>query len=219
MAKTLLNSVNEICKKMGWVNTGSALSSLTDSGKQQFIDHAVQAFNETIDDLYTRAGLPRPNGVSSATLTLVTDDRDYDLGITDMSRIIWPIIDEDNDYYINEYPGGWHHLYQDKPLAADWTGRAEYAVVRPTDGQLLLDLTPTSDENGLTYTVYYEKDNELSLAADTVPFNDIVFRAVIEAATEKVRFNRNSGAEAVVYNAAVAKAARLLTQVMPRDHW
>lgn len=219
MAKTLLNGINDVLTKAGHVSSTSALSSLTDSGKQLFIDHAIQAINETLIDVYTRSGMELPNAVGSATLTLATSDRDYDLAITDFSRIIWPIVDPDNDYFIYEYPGGWKSLYQDMPLAADWQGRAEYAAIRPTDGELLLDLTPTATENGLTYVVYYEKDTLLTLAADAFPMTDIAYTALLPAITERYNLIRGASPDFGVYRVSLAGTARLLTQTQPRRSW
>lgn len=219
MAKTLLNGVNEVLKKCGIVSSTNALSSLTDSGKQLFIDQSVQAINETVRHLYLKCQEPMPKIVGTATLTLATDDRDYDLSITDLSRIIWPIIDPDNDYFIWPYPGGWNALRQEKPLAADWQGRAEYAVIRPSDGQLLLDLTPTSNENGLTYEVNYEKDGLMSSASDTFPFEDSTFTDLIPAITEKFKEVRNSNPDYGVMRMSLANAAKSLTQMYPRDRW
>jgi len=219
MAKTLLQGVNQVLQKMGQVSSTNALSSLTDSGKQLFIDQCVQAINETLIDVYTRPGMSLPKAVGSTTLTLVTNDRDYDLGLTDLSRILWPIVDEQNYYFIYEYPGGWSSLYGDMPLSTDWTGRAEYAVIRPTDGQLMLDLTPTSDENGLTYTVYYEKDTLLSAAADEFPCTDIAFTALVPAITERYKRIRGAGGDQGMYEVSVAATARLLGQTEARAHW
>lgn len=219
MAKTLLNGVNDVLYRLGYVSSTGALASLTDTGKQLFIDQAVQAWNQTIRRLYMKAQQPLPNAVGSTTLTLATGDRDYDLGLTDMSRIIWPIVDEDNDYFIREYPGGWMALYQDKPLATDWEGRAEYAAIRPTDGQLLLEYTPTADENGLTYTVYYEKDLLMTLAADTVPFNDGTYQDLIPAVAEQLKQIRNMSPDFGIYRISMADAAKSLTQNYPRDRY
>lgn len=219
MAKTLLQGVNEVLKKCGIVSSSNQLSSLSDSGKQLYIDQAIQSINEVVRHLYLKCQMAQPNIVGTATLTLATGDRDYDLGITDMSRILWPIIDEDNDYFIWQYPGGWSALRQDKPLAADWQGRAEFAVIRPSDGQLLLDLTPTSAENGLTYTVSYEKDGIMSLAADTFPFEDSTFVDLVPAITEKFKEVRNSNPDYAVMRISLANAAKSLTQNYARTYW
>ncbi len=54
VAKTLLNSVNEVGKRAGWIaGDAGLLTSLTDSGRQSFIDQAIQVINEGIAELYT----------------------------------------------------------------------------------------------------------------------------------------------------------------------
>jgi len=74
--KDLLNGVNEVLKKTDILDSDSGLlTSLTDSGKQVFIDTAVQVINETLDELYSTAQITKPNQLREATITLVADHR------------------------------------------------------------------------------------------------------------------------------------------------
>lgn len=218
MAKSLLNGVNEVLQRMGIVASTNALSSLTDSGKQIFIDQCVQAINETVRHLYLKCQKPMPKIVGSTTLTLATGDDDYNLALTDVSRYIFPFVDATNQEEICEYEGGWEELYY---LKAMWTveGLPEYAVVSPIDGQIIVDQTPTANENGNVYTVYYEKDGIMSSASDTFPFDDSVFVDLVPAMTDKFRQIRGANPDRQVWRESVANAAKSLSQVYPRKRY
>lgn len=51
MAKTLLNGVNEVFKRIKLIQgDAAALTSLTDSARQHSIDLAIQIWNEVVDE-------------------------------------------------------------------------------------------------------------------------------------------------------------------------
>ena len=71
MAKTLLNAVNEILKRVGVISGDSgALTTLTDSARQKPIDVAIQVINEAMDELYSMPGISAPQGQGESTITL-----------------------------------------------------------------------------------------------------------------------------------------------------
>ena len=101
MAKTLLQAVNEVLKRVDVIDSTGALSSLTDSARQQHIDRAVQAINEGMDELYSMNGEPKPQAMGENSITLVTGTRSYSLQ-TDLVTLLWPLRDETNAQYIYE---------------------------------------------------------------------------------------------------------------------
>ena len=218
MAKTLLNCVNEILKRAGYIAGDSGLlTTLTDSARQPAIDQAIQVINEGIDELYSISNIALPNEQAEASITLATGTRAYALN-SGIVQLRFPLIDRTNNQYIYEYPGGYNSLILADPEQDD-TGLPHYAVIRPTDGYLYLDRAPTSDDNGKIYYYQYDKNLGMSLAADTVPFNDTVFRAMVPAWQQLWKREYRNEFDGEMYKMSVGRAARLMTQKQARSSW
>lgn len=212
MAKSLLNGVNEVLKKARLIQGDSGeLTSLTDSARQVWIDNIVQSWNETVEELYSVSSLPMPQELAEATITLVTDDRDYALA-SDLNILYWPLLDETNGQYIHEAKGGYLDLVARQPVPSDYTGLPIYGTIRPTDGELYFDRIPSSTENGLVYKYRYDKDISVSVAADTFPFKDNIFRALVPAVTEIFNITFRREFNDALYSTSMGRAARLLSQ-------
>ena len=219
MAKTLLNGVNEVLKRTGWIEGDSgALTTLTDSARQHVIDITVQSWNEAIDTLYDESNVPRPNELAENTITLVTDDRDYALQ-TDVVQLRFPLLDETNGFYISAHPEGYEGIVNSQPIPADFTGLPQLAAIRPTDGQLYMDRIPTSAENGRVYKYRYDKDLELTAAADTMPFSDATFRAMVPAVAQFVRRELKNDFDSGIFNRQIGQASRYLSKRQLRTRW
>lgn len=219
MAKTLLNAVNEVLKNVSVLQgSDGELSSLSVSSKQIFIDTAVQALNETIDELYSITGMAKPNELAESTITLVASTRNYTLA-TDLVQIHFPLLDETNGQYLVEYPGGYMGMVRDQQNPSNYTGLAQYAVIRPTDGALYLDRAPTTVEAGRVYKYRYDKDVSLSAAADTVPFSDAVFRAVVPAVAQIWRRRQRNSFDGAMYRMSMGRAARLMNQTQTQGSY
>lgn len=218
MAKTLLNAVNEVFKRMSLIaGDAAALTSLTDSARQHWIDLAVQVVNEANEELYSSSNTPLPNGQAESSITLVTGTRAYTLQ-TGLVRLRFPMIDKTNAQYIVEYPGGYNAMLL-ADMEQDDTGLPHYAAVRPTDGYLHLDRAPTSAENGRIYTYQYDKDIVLSAAADQVPYKDAVFRAMVPVWVQLFKRDERNEFDAALYRANMGRAARLMRQTPPRTDY
>lgn len=222
MAKNLLNGCNEVLKKAENIDSDGELSSLTDSARQVWIDNAVQSLNEVVDELYELPQFPaRPSQVTEATIVLATGDQNYALA-SDLQRILpkFALIDETNNHVIviDDRPEAYRDLII-RDLEQNDTGTPSVAAIRPTDGQLWLDRAPTAAYNGNTYKYRYEKDLSLSVAADTFPFSDSVFRAVVEAATQKYMKLNHRDYDERTYKSALARAASRLSQFPRRRSW
>lgn len=215
MAKTLLNSINDLFKLANLIaGDADALTSLTDSARQHDIDAGILALNQTIDELYTSSEVPLPQQQAESTVVLATGTRFYSLA-TNFNRLHWPLIDKTNAQYIYKYDGTYDDLLALDP-EQDNTGLPLYAVIRPTDSKLFLDVAPTATENGNTYTYQYDKDLALSSSSDTVPFNDAVHRAVIPAAFQIWKRERRGEFDQGIFKAHIGRASRLLTQIVQR---
>lgn len=218
MAKTLLNAVNDILKRTGRIAGDSGeLDSLTDSARQKWIDNAVQVVNEGIEELYSSSGVPLPNEQAEGTITLAANTRAYTLA-SDLVQLRWPFIDKTNNQYLTEYPGGYDAMLVNDPEQDD-TGLPHWGAIRPTDGKLHLDRDPTSVEAGRVYTYQYDKDISLSLAADTFPFSDAVYRGMLPAWVQLWERDNNNEFDNALFRASIGRAARLITQLQPREHY
>jgi hypothetical protein len=218
MAQTLLQSVNEIFRRVGIIaGDAGELTSLTDSPRQPAIDVAVQAINEGVDDLYMTSDRPMPNEQAESAITLANGDRDYALA-SDLVQMRFPLIDKTNNQFITDYPGGYNQILIDDSEQDD-TGLPHMAAIRPTDGQLYLDRAPTTIEAGRVYTYQYDKDLVLSVAADTVPFKDIVFRAMVPVWVQIWKREMRNEFDGELYNHNLGRACGALTQKHARTSW
>ena len=218
MAKTLLNCVNEILKRVGQIHGDSdALQVLTSGARQRSIDVSVQVINEGIDELYSVSHVALPNEVAEGTVTLATGDKSYALA-SDLVQMRWPLIDKTNTQFIYRYPGDYVDMLRLDPEQDD-TGTPYWGIVSPVNGELFLDRSPSSAVNGNVYTYQYDKNLVLSDAADTVPFNDIVFRAMVPAWVQLYRRDIQNDFDEAIFRVSMGRASRLLTQEQPRDHW
>ena len=143
--------------------------------------------------------------MQSDLVTLLTD-----FGLVDATNNHVIAINDDEDAYRQLVLGD---------LDQDDTGLPSVAAIRPTDGQLWMNRAPTSVENGRVYKYRYNKELELVLAADTFPFGNAVFRAVVPAAAEIWKRLRRKEFDDAMFAASMGRAARLLTQVPVRDSY
>jgi len=213
---TLLNGVNEALKRLQIIN--SDLSTLTSGGKQIPINIAIQVWNELVDELYSLSSEPFPEELASSSITLTASDRDYSLA-SDLNQLRYPLIDQTNGDYITEYPGGYLQMVVDQTIPSDYTGLPQNASIRETDGELYLDRIPTSTESGKVFTYWYDKDLELTLLTDTFPFKDVVFRALVPAATELIKSQMQNKFSRTAFDKSISRAAKYLTQKQERESW
>lgn len=218
MSKTLLDGLNEVLKAVNVIQGDSGLlTTLTDAGRQVYIDAAIRLWNETVDEIYSQVNESKPNQMAEATITLATGDRDYDLNAS-LIRLHFPLINEANGYLIEEYGGEYLDMMVEQS-SGTYTGRPCQALIRPTDGALYLDRSPTSAENGLVYKYRYDKELVLTAADDEFPFNDAVFRALVPAVAERWKLDQNRTITEGVYRASMGRAARFLIQKPQRNSW
>lgn len=221
MAKTLLQGVNEVLKKVGILDNDGELTSLSDSARQTSIDLAVQVLNEIVDQVYESADLSKPNQLAERTITLNTGDRDYILHSSLIRlRTEYHLIDETNNdiiYLLNDDDGYRKIILGD--IEQDDTGKPTYAAIRPTDGQLFLDRAPTSDYDGREYKYRFDADLSLSVVADTFPFTDGVFRAIVPASAELWKRYRQQSFDAAIFSGSIGRASRMMTKTPPRTSW
>ena len=218
MSSTLLDGVNEVLKRASIIDAdGGELTTLTDSARQVWIDCAIQCWNEVVDELFTLTEQPKPTRFAEGTITLVAGTRAYSLSTA--SRVYFPFREDTNGYRIEEYTGGYQQLVDSQLVPANYTGRPLWACIRPTDGKLYCDRIPDSGDAGLVYTYGYETDAGLAAAADTFPFSDSVFRALVPAVTAFWSRDQKRNYDSEVASLSFARAARLLRLTPARTSW
>lgn len=218
MAKTLLNGVNEILKRVGIIaGDAGVLTSLTDSSRQTSIDACVQVINEGITEVFTVSEKPMPQEQKEGTVTLVTATRAYSLA-SDLVQLRWPMIDKTNSQMLYEYPGGYNAMLRGD-LEQDDTGLPMYGTIRPTDFKLYVDRAPTSVENGRIYTYQYDRDLVLALAADVMPFTDAVFRSMVPAWVQLWKREKRNEFDGDLFKHSLGTASRILSGLQPRTSY
>ena len=216
--KTLLNGINEIFKRTGNIaGDAAALTSLTDSARQHPIDVAIQVINEGIDELYsyTQQGLPLQQGES--TITLATNTREYAL-VDNIVRLHFPLVDRTNTQYIAAFPGGYDAMLL-WDIQQSYTGLPIYGEISPITGLFRVSISPTTNENGRVYTYEYEKNLELTLATDTVPFNNTVFRSMVPVWVQLYNRDEKNDFDSDLYKASLGRASRYLSEMEPRPSY
>lgn len=218
MTKTLLDGINEILKRTG-VIAGDAgeITSLTDGSRQRSIDIAVQVINEGIDELYSAAKKALPNIQAESSLSLVAGTRAYTLA-TDLVSLRWPLVDKTNNQFIFEFAGGYNAILLYDP-GQTYTGLPAGACIRPTDGKLYLDRAPTSIEAGKVYTYQYDKDLELTLSTDNMPFSNAVFRAMVPAWVQLWKREMRNEFDVPLFQGNIGRASLFLTKSQPRTSY
>lgn len=219
MAKTLLDGVNEVLKRIKVIQGDSGLlTTLSDSPRQIYVDLSVQVWNEAMEELYTRSHVSLPREMAESSITLVTDDRDYALQ-TDLIDLRWPLHNRVDGEYIYEWKRGYHNLISSQPQPDEYTGLATFAAIRPIDGELYLERIPQAKENGKVFFYNYDKDVSVSAAADTFPFDDDVFRAMVPTVAEIVEIGLDREIQSAIAAANFGRASRMLTKQPMRDSW
>ena len=216
--KTLLDSVNEVLRRTQYIaGDAGVLTSLTDSARQSAIDITRQVINEGIDELYSASSIPMPSEQAESTITLATGVRFYSLA-TDLSQMRWPLIDKTNGMYIWEFEQGYDRLIEIDPRQS-FTGLPVWACIRPTDGKLFMFSSPMSADNGKIYTYQYDKNIELTLATDNLPFGNPVFRAMVPVWAQLWKRAQRQEFDQGLFKSDVGRASRLLTNKQARDSW
>ena len=219
MAQTLLQITNSVLRKVGFITSEQGeLTSLVDSARQVEIDIIKANTNTAIEELYSLAKKPYPQELAETTITLVTDQREYTLP-SDLNEIRYPVVFEEDQHQVWEYPGGFEQMRIDQPDPSNYTGRPVYAVISPQNDKLRFDYIPTSEENGDGYKLIYDKDVSLDVAADEVPFNDTVSRFMVEVIAQDWRRDKRRNVDEAKREKNLAMAARYLNRKQPLETW
>jgi len=178
----------------------------------------MQIWNETVDQVCNMMGIAHPGEPGSFDITLVAGQREYDLP-TNLVQIRWPLMDFTDGNQIDEYPGGYEQMRIDQFIPGDWLGLPYAAVINPITGLLRLEREPTSAEDGRIYSMLYDKDLAMVDEADTFPFSDATYRALVPAVAEGWERLKRNDFDSTMYNKNLARALNFSNKVNRRTHW
>lgn len=212
MAITFLQAVTEVLARAGEVPQDvDAILSFSDSARSQKITQCRQAWNDVLLDISTILPNGVPKLVASGTITLQTNVRSYTLP-TNFTQIVWPLIDTtQSGWIVPEYPGGFEQMVIDRAQPELYVGVPAYAVIDPTNGELLIDTTPDEAANGKVFKFYYYKSISMVNETDLFPFSDDAIRALYGAVAEAYKYERQRIYDSRKYNMHKATAIRLIT--------
>lgn len=216
MPKTLLEGVNDVAKKLQIIagNSGD-FTSLTSLPHQHSVDIIIRNWNVGMEDLYSTSHVAYPAELSSTDITLVTGQRDYQIP-SDLITIRWPLHDTSNGQYIQEYRGGYQKLRVSQQEPDTFTGLPDHGVINPSNNQLYFDRIPTASENGLVYELLYDKDVSLSTQNDEFPFNNAVYRPMVDVVAELSRRDLRNRFDLTFHDKRMSQASKYLRKTIPK---
>lgn len=227
---TYLGFINACLKRVrviqGDAGALTTASGFTDSGRQTQIDLMLQLSNEAFHTLYGM-GLYAVE-MATATITLITNTREYSLP-TDFERVAGRDYGQrvlraaTKQLNLGEYPGGYQQMLVDQGgLASIYQGEPNAWCLSPAATTTIrLDRDPTSDDNGKTYRLSYEKriGRTTTQATETLPFSDTVADALVPVVAAGWQAEYKKEFDAQKYRQNLARSVSHLTQTQPRYQW
>jgi hypothetical protein len=202
-----------------------ATGAFTDSGRQVQIDLAIQLWQEAEHEIYSM-GLSAPEA-ATATISLVDGTREYDMP-SDFERFAGKTGDErvfrgaTTGLIVSEYPGGYARMLRDQPIATDFTGDPNHYAISPvTLGRIRFDREPTSDQDGSSYNVLYEKRLSLTstMATEALPFSDTVADSLVPVVAEAWQRVMKEEFDSVLFRRSLARSMEYLSQTQRRGRY
>lgn len=217
MAKTFLEAINDSLKEVNIIQ-GSAgeLTTFTDSARQTDIDLMIKSWNDALGEI-KRIAVFRGE-VAEGSFILADGTREYTLE-TDFLKMAVNPIDSTNVNMLLPYKGGYVQMKEDQLNPADFTGRPTKWVQNLNNTKLRINTTPGASEDGETYTYEYEKEDLLTLIADTFPFPDSAVEAVQDVAVQIWRRKRNKEFDERASVKGIALAVHLIIATQPKGHY
>ena len=221
MAYTLLQATNKVLKRVSLIQGSSGeLSSLTDSARQTDVDIVVSSWNDVIDELYKAGKLPGEMDTGTFTLSTSGTDSGREYAVdADFVAMAGNPIDTTNARTLTPYPGGYFRMREDLQDPSDSEGKPSHWVISPVSGNIRIDTTPQTADNGDIFTYVFEKTRNLSLAADTFPFGDDAVDALVDAVSQVWRLHRKGKTEFIdtLYQSSMTRAMRMVRGEQPSE--
>jgi hypothetical protein len=213
MAIQFLTAVNETMKRVGMIagSDGELESFEVTDGRQASVDRMIQIWNETLRLLYNTSGEPFPTEQQQSTITLVDQQREYDLP-TDLERINWPLNNDDDGQVIRAFGGGFQKMRIIQRQPDNWTGLPIWAAINPINGKLRMYTIPQADDGGRIYQLYYEKRLTLQFTNDTFPFSDTIVEELYSPVAAVWRADKGEGIDELTARRNLSIAASLLSK-------
>lgn len=228
-----MDVVNDTLKRTGVIqgattdlgtSTGGTASEvfLARSDIQHPVDLILQMWREAAHVVYELA--PAQNLIATATITLVANQRDYDLP-SDFERFAGQDAESrvmrgaTNNFILKEYSGGFLRMLADQPTASDWTGNPQAWAISPSALSIRIDREPST--SGDTYYLPYEKRIDLTatMATATMPFSDTVAHALIPVVAEFYERTRKKDFDAGIFRTSLQRAVAMAQGTPPNNRY
>lgn len=240
MAIVFLQGVNAVLKRVGEIagdseelatstvtstSTGLvATDAFVDSRRQHKIDIIIQLWNEAAHEVFRMGAFAQET--ASATMTLVADQREYDLpsdfeklaGSQYRTRAMRGVT---NGIIVYEYPGGYEQMLVDQPTASDYRGDPSFYAISPVQSKIRLSATPDTAQAGQTYNYLYHKRVSLTstMATSTLPFSDSVADSLVPVVVEGYNRVMKKEFNADFFEGAINRALEFLSYNRRRDFY
>lgn len=240
MTVTVLQLVNSVLKRTGEIAGDSeelatstvtstatgltATEAFTDSRRQHKIDVALQLSNEALHEVFAMGLVYKL--ASTATVTLVAGQREYDLP-SDFERMAG----EDKQYRVlrgatngltlSEYDGGYAAMLAQQAVASDFTGTPAAWALSPANFTIRMDAEPDTGDAGDTYNFLYERRIGFSstMATEALPVSDTVADALVPAIAEAYSRSFKKDLDPDFLRGSLNRALDFLRQNQRRDRW
>ena len=216
MAKTLLQAVNAVLKRVGQIQgTAEELTTFVATDRQHRVDYILQLFQLGVDGLLDE--YPAAGGIAQGTLTLVQGTVTYNPE-TDFIRFIreegriQAMRDATNNRFLYPFPGGLQAMRDYKVAESGAQGQPFYFVLNESRA-IELDRPPDSASAGQAFKYTYHKEVALDSITDTFPFPDMAVRALESGVAEIYKMEKKATDAAslqLLLAPAVARALRAI---------
>ena len=191
---------------------------------QHSTDLVIQMWNEAVTEIY--AAYPNPPILATATITLVTSQREYTLP-SDFVRVAGLNPEQQSArsattmFWLRPYPGGYQQMLYNQAVATMWTGQPQFYAISPANRSLRIDRDPTTDQNGMTYNISYEKIVQLTgtMATETLPFVDPVANSLVPVVAEYYSRSKKGQMDAGIFRSALVRAFSLVNPMPQKRQW
>jgi hypothetical protein len=233
-----LTAVNDTLKRVGLIagdlqnlvtstitSTATGLTATeafnSQSQIQHHVDLMVQLWREGVNELFSHGLLAKE--AATGSVTLITNQREYALA-TDFERFAGPMAAmraATDVQVLFEYPGGYHQMLIDQPLATQWTGEPQSFALSPADDKVRMDRDPTSAENGSIYYYLYEKTIALTstMATTALPFSEETYISMVPYIAQWFERARKTDFDEEQFKAGLARAVKAARRLQPNARY
>ena len=228
-----LTAINDTLKRVGVIagdtqnlvtstvtSTSTGLTATealqSQSAIQHQVDIMVQLWREGINELFISGELARE--AATGSIVLVANQREYALA-TDFEYFFDPpcLRSATEQDVIYQYPGGYHQMLIDQPVASDWIGNPRAFAMSPATDTLRIDTHPATGDAGDTWYYLYSKliTFTSTMATTALPFNDGVYISLMPAIAQWWERSMKNDFDPDQFSVSLSRAVRTARRMPP----